>query len=119
MPETRTLKVAVAQLPVSREISENVAAIGRAIDYAAGAGAAILLTPEGSLSGYHAAFDAAAVRQALGAVVARATAAGVGLALGTCFEEDDGRRYNQLRFYDVAGRLLGFHTKTLLCGSLG
>ncbi|MCL5271495.1 MAG: carbon-nitrogen hydrolase family protein, partial [bacterium] len=118
METSKYLKVAGAQLSVTRDIDANIAAIGRAIDYAAGEGADILLTPEGSLSGYHAAFDAAATAQGLGVVVARAAAAGLALALGTCFEEENGRRYNELRFHDRTGRLVGFHTKTLLCGSL-
>ncbi len=43
---------------------------------------------------------------------------GVGLALGTCFEEADGRCYNQVRLYAKSGELLGFHSKTLTCGTL-
>ena len=38
--------------------------------------------------------------------------------MGTCFiEPDDKKCYNQIRFYDSAGKFLGFHSKTLLCGS--
>jgi len=40
----------------------------------------------------------------------------VGLALGTCFREDDDQCYNQLRFYTPQGTYLGFHSKILLCG---
>ena len=37
----------------------------------------------------------------------------------TCYvEPDDQKCYNEIRFYDDRGRFLGFHTKTLLCGSL-
>jgi predicted amidohydrolase len=42
----------------------------------------------------------------------------LGLALGTCFVENDDRCYNQIRFYDKGGTYLGFHSKTLTCGSL-
>lgn len=76
------------------------------------------MTPEGSLSGYHNRFDQREVAHALQLVVDTATEAGVGLALGTCYEEDDGQRYNELRFYDKQGSLLGFHTKILRCASL-
>jgi predicted amidohydrolase len=41
----------------------------------------------------------------------------VGLALGTCFVDDDGRCYNQIRFYDRDGAFLGFHSKILRCAS--
>ena len=41
----------------------------------------------------------------------------MGLALGTCMEEKDGLRYDELRFYAPGGAYLGCHTKTLLCGA--
>ena len=112
------IRVAGAQLPVTRDIEANVAQITRAIDYAAGEKADVLLTPEGSLSGYTHEFDAVAVREALAEVTAKARAAKVGLALGTCFvEPDDGQCYNQVRFYTPEGDYLGFHSKTLTCGT--
>jgi predicted amidohydrolase len=43
--------------------------------------------------------------------------AGVGLALGTCAVEADGACYNQLRFYLPDGTYLGYHSKTLTCGT--
>jgi len=113
------LRVAGAQIAVSRDVDRNVAAIERALAFAADAGADVLLTPEGSLSGYTPGFDRARVRRALDHVTGRAKAARVALALGTCFEEpDDGRCYNQIRFYDRDGTYLGFHSKTLTCGTL-
>ncbi len=66
------LRVAGAQLPVSGDVEANTAAIERAVDFAADAQADILLTPEGSLSGYTARFDAAAVANALQRVTLRA-----------------------------------------------
>ncbi len=110
-----SLTVAIAAVPVVREVTANVIAIERAIDFASNAGADILLTPEGSLSGYYDGFDAIEVADALRHVTAKAREAKLGLALGTCFEEADGQRYNQLRFYDESGELLGFHAKILLC----
>jgi predicted amidohydrolase len=89
---------------------------------AAAAGADILLTPEGSLSGYTPDFDPAAVAVGLDIITGRAAAAGVGLALGTCFLEADGVApgacYNQIRFYAPDGDYLGFHSKQLRCGTL-
>ena len=118
--ETRkTLRVATAQIPVTRDIEANVATIGRALDAAIEEGAEILLTPEGSLSGYTHEFDQALVDKHLPEIVQRASSAGVALALGTCYvEPDDNQCYNEIRFYDSEGNFLGFHTKTLLCGSL-
>ena len=114
-----SLRVAGAQVPVHSDIESNVKTITRAINFAALQKADILLTPEGSLSGYTHAFNTAAAEQALTFVTAHAANAGVGLALGTCFVEDDDRCYNQIRFYTPDGAYLGFHSKTLTCGSLG
>lgn len=114
-----TLRVAAAQIPVTRDIDANAAAIERSLEVAIREQADILLTPEGSLSGYTPRFDQAEVDRRLEEIVARASAAGVALALGTCFvEPGDGQCYNQIRFYDGTGRFLGFHAKILRCGSL-
>lgn len=114
-----TLRVAAAQIPVSKDISVNAATIHRAIDEAIREQADILLTPEGSLSGYTPDFDQNEVEEQLQSILKRTRDAGLALALGTCFvEPDDGQCYNELRFYDADGELVGFHTKTLLCGSM-
>jgi len=113
-----SIRVAGAQIPETKDIEANIAAIERAIDYAVQQKADILLTPEGSLSGYTHKFDTKAAEAALQRVTAKAKKAGLGLALGTCFiEPDDGKCYNQLRFYAPDGKYLGFHNKTLTCGS--
>ncbi len=115
----QTLRVATAQIPVTLQISDNAAAIHRAIDVAIRDNADILLTPEGSLSGYTPDFEQVEVDLHLKGILDRAGSAGLALALGTCFvEPDDGKCYNEIRFYDGDGKLIGFHTKTLLCGSL-
>jgi predicted amidohydrolase len=113
------LRVAGAQLPVTEDISANVDSLLRAIDFAAREKADVLLTPEGSLSGYSHAFDCSRVEDALRAVTARAKESKIALALGTCFvEPDDKLCYNELRFYSPRGTYLGCHTKTLTCGTL-
>lgn len=113
------LRVAGAQIPTTEDISANLDAINRAIDFARDARADILLTPEGSLSGYTHLFDPHAVQAGLEQVTARAKNAGIGLALGTCFiEHEDRKCYDQLRFYSTAGKFLGFHSKILACGTL-
>ena len=117
--EGQRLRVAVAQISVTRDIDANLETIGRAIDKAIEQKADILLTPEGSLSGYTPKFDQAKVDAALKKVVDKASSAGLALALGTCYTEpDDGKCYNQIRFYDGDGKFLGFHSKTLRCGSM-
>ncbi len=114
-----TIRVAGIQMPVTRDVAANARHIEAAIRWASTENADILLTPEGSLSGYRHDFSSAQVHEALQHVTAAAAAANVGLALGTCFTEaTDGRTYNQLRFYTPDGRYLGFHSKTLPTGSL-
>ncbi len=111
----KSIRVAGAQISVSRNVNANVASILRAIEFAERNGADVLLTPEGSLSGYYHEFDAVEVSDALDLVVLATRNAGIALALGTCLEESDGYRYNQLRFYNNAGVLIGSHSKILLC----
>ncbi len=117
--ECMELRVAGAQLPVKEDIRANVALIENAIDFAVSEKADILLTPEGSLSGYTHQFDQAQLERALQVVTTKARQAGLALALGTCFNEPlDGKCYNQMRFYGSGGEYLGFHSKTLVCGTL-
>lgn len=113
--ETVRLRVAGAQIAVTSDIDANVATITRAIEFAAREKADVLVTPEGALSGYTPDFDAKATRAALPLVLAKARAARIALVLGTCFEAEDGRRYDAQRFYDKDGGYLGFHAKVLLC----
>ena len=109
------IRVAGAQVPVVRDIAKNVETLTRAIEYAAREKADVLITPEGSLSGYTPDFDGAATQQALDQLLPRARAAKLALVLGTCFEAEDGQRYDAQRFYDNEGKYLGFHAKILLC----
>lgn len=113
-PKT-AIRVAGAQIPVTRDVRANREALFRALDYAAAEKAEVLVTPEGALSGYWSGFDTRATREALEEVVRRAAERKIALVLGTCFEEDDGRRYDQQRFYAKDGTFLGFHAKILLC----
>ncbi len=116
---TVAFRVAGAQMAVTGDIDRNQDAIRRAIGLAADEGADVLLTPEGSLSGYTHVFDRTRVASGLEAVASEAKSRGIALALGTCFvEPEDARCYNQIRFFDRAGAYLGFHSKTLRCGSL-
>ncbi|HYK87837.1 MAG TPA: carbon-nitrogen hydrolase family protein, partial [Acidobacteriota bacterium] len=110
------LRVAGAQIPVVREIDKNLAAVSRAIEYASSQNADVLVTPEGSPSGYVRDFDSGKTARALEEVTRKARAGHLALALGTCFEEPaDRQRYDQVRIYDRDGNYLGFHAKVLLC----
>jgi len=111
------LRIAGAQIPVTNDIKTNLKTINSSLDYAIKEGADILLTPEGSLSGYVNDFDQTAVENALDSIVVKARGK-LGLAIGTCFFEEDGKCYDQIRFYDRNGRFLGFHSKILLCSTL-
>lgn len=112
------LRIAGAQIPVTGEVGANLEIISRAMDYAVDEKADILLTPEGSLSGYSHIFNREEVEKALKIVTQKAKAVGLGLALGTCYIESDNQCYNQLRFYDSDGSFLGYHSKILTCGTL-
>ena len=117
--ESNSLRVTVAQIAVTRDISANAKTIHRAIERAIVDHSDVLLTPEGSLSGYTPKFDQSRVETELKKIVAKASAAGLALAIGTCYvEPDDGKCYNQIRFYDSKGVFLGFHNKILRCGSM-
>jgi predicted amidohydrolase len=105
-------------MEVTTDVGRNVDQLVDEIAHTAAVGADLLLTPEGALSGYHAEFDRSEVRAALDVVASAAAAHGVGLALGTCFEDDEGSVSNQLRFYEPDGTYVGRHTKILLCGTL-
>ena len=54
---TMELRVSGAQIPVTADIAANLSTIARALEFAASEEADILLTPEGSLSGYTHQFD--------------------------------------------------------------
>lgn len=90
------LRIAGSQVFVRNDsVGLNYDTINRAIDFAIDEKADILLTPEGSLSGYHNRFNQSDVEDALNAIVSKAGSHGLGLALGTCFYEKDGLCYNQ------------------------
>lgn len=99
----KTIRVAGVQMAVTQDVERNESAILAAVEQASSRQADILLTPEGSLSGYTPDFDRDAVAHALERVTSVARENGVGLALGTCSVEADDRCYNQIRFYRQDG----------------
>jgi len=112
------MRIALAQMAVVSDVSENVETLHRAVRFAVDQRADVLLTPEGSLSGYTHEFDTQSVKAGLAEVTTQAREGNLALALGTCFVEEDGNCYNQIRFYESSGTYLGFHSKTLCCGTL-
>ena len=110
-----TMRVAGAQIAVTKDVNKNVETILRAIEFAAKEKADVLVTPEGALSGYTHNFDAAATARGIETVVKHAKESNVALVLGTCFADVDGASYDAQRFYDRQGNFLGFHAKILLC----
>lgn len=117
----RMLRIAGAQTIVTNDVAANEQRLLRAIQQAVEDEADFLLTPEGSLSGYRAAFERVAVAEATERVAAAAREAGVGLALGTCYkelEDDVEHCYNQVRIYTPEGEYLGYHAKILRCSRL-
>ena len=112
------MRVAGYQMSINdADVDENHRKILDALENASREKADILLTPEGSLSGYHNRFSPQAVQAALQDIISKARSLRMGLALGTCFYEDPDHCYNQVRFYEKDGSYLGFHAKTLLCSS--
>ena len=107
------IKVVGAQISVIGDVECNFDAINEAMDYAIKEKADILLTPEGSLSGYHPQIDQEKVSFKLKELLVKAKTANLGLALGTIFKENDGKEYNEIRFYNKNGQFLGFHSKIL------
>jgi|AntAceMinimDraft_12_1070368.scaffolds.fasta_scaffold20048_4 predicted amidohydrolase len=114
------IRLAGAQIPCTLSISENVTHLKCAIDWAAKNSVDYLLTPEGSLSGYHPGYDndIDALVAAEKKIVSYAVKNKVGLCLGTMWCEKDSRfhegyrRENQIRFYTSLGAFLGSTNKT-------
>ena len=111
------MKVSGFQFFVSRDVTRNYEAICRGIEQAAQVKADLLYLPEGGLSGYTHEFSQQEVAQAVEQLRAKAADRQVALALSTCYYEEDGKCYNQIRLYDRDGNYQGFHAKILRCGN--
>lgn len=105
------------KIAVTNDINKNKENIIKGIYQASEQKADIFLTPEGCLSGYTPNFDQNKLLPALEDILHEAKLNKVGLALGTCFYENDHKCYNQIRFYHKNGNYLGFHSKVLKCGN--
>lgn len=114
----QTLRVAGLQMNVTSSIPENKAKILAGIRKAASGKATFLVTPEGSLSGYRSKFDQKELLAALKEVLSSAKELKVGLLLGTCFKNDVGKCFNQVRIYSPEGEFIGAHSKILVCSPI-
>jgi predicted amidohydrolase len=117
------MRIAGAQIPVSRDLDTNVAAIKRALDFAGENKADYLLTPEGSLTGYFRDFDTyngrtfQDIKNACSVIVDYAKDKNVGLFLGTMWiehEHGEPTRRNQIRVYDTKGNYVDHFDKLLV-----
>jgi|GEM_PF-292659 len=112
------LRVAGLQMNVTNNITANKERILSAIREAASGKARFLATPEGSLSGYRSEFDQTELSTALQEVLSLAAELKLGLLLGTCFKDDQGLCYNQIRIYAPEGHFIGAHSKILVCSPI-
>lgn len=115
-----TLRVAGAQIPVSKYIENNVREIKLALDWAAINEVDILLTPEGALSGYMKSFDeiySENISHYVKEVVTYASENNICLALGTLYPEHKSFgivKTSQIRYYNDWGRHEGTYEKQMV-----
>lgn len=114
-PAGSTIKVAGLQMDVTNDILHNKNRILSGMKEAAAGKAIFLVTPEGSLSGYHSKFNQPELLKAVQEIVSYAKELRLGLLLGTCFKDDQELCYNQIRVYAPDGVFLGAHSKILVC----
>lgn len=115
------LRIAALQMDVSNNIQENEQTIIRHLNDLKDQDIDLLITPEGSLSGYTSQFDREQLNKSLENVREVAKELKIGLVLGTCYKEIiDGSEYcyNQARVYLPDGTFLGSYSKILTCSPL-
>lgn len=113
------MRIAGAQIPVAREVSENFKTIMKACEWAVENNVDYLITPEASLSGYDAPgftiHTCKETEEAMNKLVEYASKHKLGLIIGTLWMEDKdklngpfyGFKSNQLRFYNTEGKYIG------------
>ncbi len=107
-------------MPVT-DIQSNEKKIIKGLNRAAADKADILLTPEGSLSGYHNNFNQDDLDESLNHIIQRIKELNIGIALGTCYKEIRNKEelcFNQVRLYSREGDLKGVHNKIVLCSPM-
>ena len=119
------MKVAVQQTaPVAQDVAANLQGLERAAIQAAASGAALLVCPEMSLTGYNIGAEAVqrlaessdgAMAQAVAAIAQRA---GTAIVYGYPERAADGAVFNAAQCIDASGQRLANHRKTHLFGEL-
>jgi len=115
------LRIAGLQMDISGNIQENEQTIIQHLNDLTDQGIDLLITPEGSLSGYTSHFDREQLNKSLEKVTEAAKKLNIGLVLGTCYKEIiNGNEYcyNQARVYLPDGTFLGAYSKILTCSPL-
>ena len=117
-------RIAGAQIPVGSDIEINKKEIFKALDWAKENKVDHILTPEGSLSGYCTDWKQKLPQlfESLREVEEHQRKCGVGLHLGTNFQEREGRGdifKNQIRHYNHKGHFQGATNKTFVLGDEG
>lgn len=107
-------RATLAQILVTHKVQDNLKRMRSAFEQARKDKAGWIVFPEGALSGYHGAFDPAAVEEAFGEIRRLCKESGVVGLIGTCWKENDGKPHNQIRVVDRAGELVGRYSKTCL-----
>lgn len=114
------LRVAGAQIPVSKYVENNLRELKLALDWAANNEVDILLTPEGALSGYMRSFNEIQEEDMLGheaEIVSYAAEKNICLALGTLFNEDRPFgivKTSQIRYYNDWGNFTSKYEKQMV-----
>lgn len=120
------MRIAGAQIPVTRSVEQNYNEIQKACEWAVKNKVDYLFTPEASLSGYDTpSFNINTCKEteeAMDRLVGYASSNSLGLIVGTLWmDEKDkpngpffGKKSNQLRFYNTKGEYIGSTFKTRL-----
>tara|TARA_B100000700_G_scaffold249270_1_gene279489 strand:- start:1162 stop:2175 length:1014 start_codon:yes stop_codon:yes gene_type:complete len=111
------IRVAGAQIPVTKDLEYNKKEIFKALDWAKENEVDHILTPESALSGYCNQWynKLEQIESFLKDIEEHQVKCGVALNLGTCFQEPEGFgkiNRNQIRHYSKKGHLLGITNKT-------
>ena len=120
------MRIAGAQIPVSRSVNDNCKEILTACEWAVENKVDYLFTPEASLSGYDTPSftlnTCGETEQAMDKIVQYASAHSLGLMIGTLWLDEKeklngpfyGTKTNQIRFYNTKGEYIGSTKKTKL-----
>ena len=115
--DAKIIRVAGAQIPVTKDLEYNKKEIFKALDWAKENEVDHILTPESAISGYCNQWynKLEQIESLLKEIEEHQKKCGVALNLGTCFQEPEGfgkLNRNQIRHYSKSGILSGITNKT-------